>query len=90
MRPLTEIPAAEATLGFDQMSDGRMEHTFQVDRHTDRILLQTVKPDAPLDREFEWRDAAASKPGDYVYLRVTQLDGSRAWTSPFFFGDAPR
>jgi len=27
-------------------------------------------------------------PGDYVYLRVTQLDGGRAWSSPFFFVDA--
>ena len=89
VRPLKEIPAVEATLAFDRMADGRMEHELPVDVHTDRILLQTVDPDAPLDREFEWSDLGKVEPGDYVYLRVTQLDGGRAWSSPFFFG-APR
>ena len=56
VRPLKEIPAVAATLSFDRMADGRMEHELPVDVHTDRILLQTVNPDAPLDREFEWSD----------------------------------
>ena len=86
VRPLKEIPAVAATLSFDRMADGRMEHELPVDVHTDRILLQTVNPDAPLDREFEWSDLGKVEPGDYVYLRVTQLDGGRAWSSPFFFG----
>ena len=86
VRPLKEIPAVAATLSFDRMADGRMEHELPVDVHTDRILLQTVNPDAPLDREFEWSDLGKVEPGDYVYLRVTQLDGGRAWSSPFFIG----
>jgi hypothetical protein len=86
VRPMKDLPAVEATMTFDRMADGRMEHDFPVDVHTDRILLQTVEPDAPLDREFEWSDLDGVGPGDYIYLRVTQLDGARAWTSPFFFG----
>jgi hypothetical protein len=85
VRPLKELAAVEATLAFDRMADGRMEHELPVDVHTDRILLQTVDPEAPLDREFEWSDLGKVEPGDYVYLRVTQLDGGRAWSSPFFF-----
>jgi hypothetical protein len=27
-------------------------------------------------------------PGGHYYLRVTQSDGERAWTSPIFIGDA--
>jgi hypothetical protein len=86
VRPMKEIPAVEATLAFDRMADGRLEHDLPVDVHTDRILLQTVDPEASLDREFEWSDLGRVEPGDYVYLRVTQLDGGRAWSSPFFFG----
>ena len=63
VRPLKEIPAVAATLAFDRMADGRMEHELPVDVHTDRILLQTVNPDAPLDREFEWSDLGKVRAG---------------------------
>jgi hypothetical protein len=88
VRPLTDIPATAVTLAFDRMAGGRLEHAVPVDAHSDRILLQTVDPDAPLDREFEWRSAGALAAGDYVYVRVTQLDGGRAWSSPVFMVDA--
>jgi hypothetical protein len=86
VRPLKELPAVEATLAFDGMKDGRMEHELPVDVHTDRIRIQTVDPEASFDRDFEWSDLGKVEAGDYVYLRVTQLDGGRAWSSPFFFG----
>jgi hypothetical protein len=88
VRPLKDLAAVEATLAFDRMADGRMEHDLPVDVHTDRISLQTVNPEAPLDRELEWSDLGKLEPGDYVYVRVTQLDGGRAWSSPFFFIDS--
>ena len=34
--------------------------------------------------------AAHSDAGDYYYVRVTQLDGARAWTSPFWVGGKGR
>ncbi len=27
------------------------------------------------------------RPGDYYYVRVTQLDSGRAWSSPFWVGE---
>jgi hypothetical protein len=80
----------EATFPFDELVDGRLERPVPVDVHPDRILIQTVDPEAPLDQRFEWRAAEPPAPGDYVYLRVTQLDGGRAWSSPFFFGAPSR
>ncbi len=32
----------------------------------------------------KWTDAVAATAGDYYYLRVTQRDGNRAWTSPIW------
>jgi hypothetical protein len=87
VRPLTDIPAMQATFPFDELASGRLERPVPVDVHPDRILIQTVDPDAPLDQQFEWRATEPPAPGDYVYLRVTQLDGGRAWSSPFFFGE---
>ena len=39
-----------------------------------------------LDQELEWSDSGEVEPGDYYYVRVTQLDGARAWSSPFWVG----
>ena len=38
--------------------------------------------------DFEYTDLEDPKPGDYYYIRVTQLDGGRAWSSPFWIGEA--
>jgi hypothetical protein len=37
-----------------------------------------------LDAETDW-SLSALRPGEYVYLRVLQEDGSLAWSSPIFF-----
>ena len=61
-----------------------------IGEHVDRIALQLVDDRASLDRELDYTDldrgaaGAAGAAGDYYYLRVTQLDGGRAWTSPFW------
>ena len=70
--------------------DGRIEHPFQVGRHTDRIALQVIDREAPLDQSFEYTDLDAVAPGDYYYVRVTQLDGNQAFSSPFWVGDSGR
>ena len=42
---------------------------------------------APLDQEFEFTDLDGIAPGDYYYVRVNQLDGGRAWSSPWWVGE---
>jgi hypothetical protein len=51
-----------------------------------RALVEWLKADAALDQRFEYVDLDDPAPGDYYYLRVTQIDGARAWTSPVWFG----
>jgi hypothetical protein len=86
VRPPAEIPAADLRLPLDELVDGRLERELQVDVHTDRIRLQLVDPQAPLDQEAVFADLLPPKAGDYYYVRVTQLDGGRAWSSPFWVG----
>ena len=81
------FPRSTATLSFVGLADGRLEHELPVDVHTDRIELQIVDPDgAARSRVRVHRPRQGVAPGDYYYVRVTQLDGGRAWSSPFFFG----
>ncbi len=39
-----------------------------------------------MDREVEFTDLDGVAPGDYYYVRVTQLDGGLAFSSPFWVG----
>ena len=45
-------------------------------RRIDSIFLQLVNPQAPMDGEIDYVDRANPQPGDYYYVRVTQLDGT--------------
>jgi hypothetical protein len=84
VRPPADLPAADLRLRLSRLVDGRLEHEFEVAEHTDRITLQVVDPDGALDQEFSYTDLGPTAPGDYYYVRVTQLDGGRAWSSPFW------
>jgi hypothetical protein len=89
VRPPADIPAHDAELSLADLVDGRLEHDIPVDVHTDRITLEVIDPDRPLDQSFEYTDTAPpAAAGDYYYVRVTQLDGARAWSSPFWV-DSP-
>ena len=89
VRPYAPIPAADVSLRFDKLEKGRTEQALQVERHTDRVALQLLKVDGALDQQFEFADTNGTAPGDYYYVRVTQIDGGRAWSSPFWVGGKP-
>jgi hypothetical protein len=86
IRKPAHLPAQEVTLRLAELVDGRLEHELPVDVHVDRIALQVVDPGAPLDQAFEFTDTAPPGAAAYYYVRVTQLDGGRAWSSPFWVG----
>jgi hypothetical protein len=90
-RPSYDIPAARVELPLDDLVDGRLVHRMPpVGKHVDRIALQVVDPDAPRDQELLYTDLDGNFAGDYYYVRATQLDGGRAWTSPFWVGGTSR
>jgi len=47
------------------------------------ISLAIVPSDAALDLDFEFRDFVPPEAGDYYYLRVRQVGGGMAFTSPW-------
>jgi hypothetical protein len=52
----------------------------------DAISLQIFDPAGSLDQRFEYTDLGERAAGDYYYLRVTQIDGEQAWSSPWWVG----
>lgn len=79
-----ELQASDFRLRFADLEEGRFAHAIEDGRYTDRVTLQVVAPEAPLDQVFELRDLEVPAAGDYYYVRVTQIDGGRAWSSPWW------
>lgn len=51
-----------------------------------RVEADWADPDGPMTAEIEWQDECAE--GDYYYVRVEQMGGARAWSSPIWVGHA--
>jgi hypothetical protein len=81
------LPFENLTLRFGAMTNGRLVHEFVVDEHIDSLSLQAINPEGSMEQEFQYVDLDSTAPGDYYYVRVTQLDGARAWSSPFWVGE---
>jgi hypothetical protein len=89
-RPAEGLPPLAFSVRLGDLVDGRFERTVPVEEHVDRVTVQRVDVAAPLDRELDWIDLDPGTPGDYYYLRVQQLDGGRAWSSPWWVGGRGR
>ncbi len=84
--PGDEIPPIDLRIELGELRGSRVEYPLPVDGHADRVSVQFVDPDAPLDQELSYTDLTGSA-GDYYYVRITQLDGAHAWSSPFWIGE---
>ena len=85
-RPLADIPAVRYAVRLGELKQGQAQYTQTIGQNVDTIQLQLMPGDGALDREFTWADLTELKAGDYYYVRVTQVDGSMAWSSPFWVG----
>ena len=90
IREFARIPGADLQFAFSDMTDGSLAHEFRVGRHTDRLSLSVIDPSASMDRGFTFEDDSDPAHGDYYYIRVRQLNGGTAWSSPFWVGGEPR
>jgi hypothetical protein len=68
---------------------GAAIHQLRSGPNTDRIEVQLVDAAGPLDQQLEWNDLGERRAGDWYYVRVRQIDGSMAWSSPIWAGRAP-
>ena len=67
---------------------GLAEQVLRVGRYEDRV---TVESPPPTRDDIEFRFTDHGEPGDWYYLRVEQVDGHLAWSSPWWVGgEAPR
>jgi hypothetical protein len=85
-----KTPAETVMLDARAMKDGLVETTLASGTYyNDPVRLRRVKNEIPRDVSFSFTDANRMVPGDYYYIRVEQLDGAKAWSSPIWIGGTP-
>jgi hypothetical protein len=78
-------------LPFGEMKEGAVARERKTGHRVDTIAVQLIDPAAKPDQSFEYLDRSEAVAGDYYYIRVTQLNGARAWSSPMWAGgERPR
>ena len=78
-------------LPFSRLAKGLLIEQVPVGNDIDTITLQLLGNDRPLDYDLEFVDTDEPGRGDYYYVRVEQLNGARAWSSPIWVGgEEPR
>lgn len=85
VRPMNAFPATTLSVAFSELADSLIVKSLG----PDSLSVQLVDPAAPKDRELEFVDRTATLPGDYYYVRISQRNGSRAWSSPAWAGGEP-
>ena len=87
VRAPQELPANTVRFRLGDLKGQVDRREYQVLEHTDALSAQIVTEGRALDQEFSFTDQGENRPGDYYYLRVRQIDGSMAWSSPFWVGE---
>ena len=83
-----ELPANTVRFRLGDLKGQVDRREVQVLEHTDALSAQVVTEGQALDQDFSFTDQGEAQPGDYYYLRVRQIDGSMAWSSPFWVGES--
>ncbi|HTM48078.1 MAG TPA: DUF3604 domain-containing protein [Bryobacteraceae bacterium] len=85
-RAPASLAAEDLRFRLGDLPAGRGLREFRVGKNVDTIEVQALPASASLDQVFEYTDHDNPQPGDYYYLRVTQVDGGMAWSSPMWVG----
>ncbi len=85
-RPSGLLPEETLRFSLSESSNEPVTHSQSVDQFTDSVTLRCIRSDPLLDYEFEYTDSEETKPGDYYFVRVRQMDGGTAWSSPIWVG----
>ena len=80
------LPASRHEFRLGDLGGDAARREYRVLEHTDALSVQLVPSGAAIDQDFTYTDRDDTMPGDYYYVRVRQIDGAMAWSSPFWVG----
>jgi len=83
--PLLPSQTAKHTVSFAVDDVAAKRGVYDVTPAT-KIVARKTRLNAPWDVSFRYRPAAAAKKDDFFYVRMIQVDGEAAWSSPIWIG----
>jgi hypothetical protein len=83
--PLLPSRAAKHTVSFGIDEVAAKRGVLEVTPFA-KIFARKMKANAPWDVSFRYRPTAAGKKDDFYYVRMIQVDGEAAWSSPIWIG----
>lgn len=89
VRNVDTFPASKNSFTLQDAVRENAVKMFQTDRFTDEVALRIVDYDSSIDHSFRFKATEPPTRGDYYYVRVRQLDGAMAWSSPVWIGGEP-
>jgi len=89
IRNVDTFPASETSFSLQDAVRGAAARTFQTGLFRDELVLNIIDPDASIDHSFRFEANKPPMRGDYYYVRVRQVDGAMAWSSPVWIGGEP-
>jgi hypothetical protein len=85
-RPAAKLPAEKWDFALGDLAAGPFERELKVERNVDRVQSRILASQGSLDVDLEYRDTTPPRAGDWYFLRVGQIDGAMAWSSPWWVG----
>ena len=89
IREVDTFPASETSFTLQGASRRDAVKSFRTGLFTDEMTLTLIDNDASIDHTFRFEATTPPMRGDYYYVRVRQLDGAMAWSSPVWIGGEP-
>jgi hypothetical protein len=84
------LPPTQAVFLLSDLSGGKKRLDVPRDGfYVDSIIVRHLEPTAPSEQSFSFEEKDIVRQGDSYYIRVTQADGARAYSSPFWVGGTP-
>ena len=85
-RPAAKLPEEDLEFTLGDLMAGPFERGLQVAGNVDHVRSRIVAIEGAADVDLEYRDTTPPRPGDWYFLRVGQIDGAMAWSSPWWVG----
>jgi hypothetical protein len=81
-----DLELAPQQFEFSTLRQGGDQRPLEMDNVRFTLGAQFINRPTVMDRNFSFNDDAAAVSGDYYYLRVRQVDGGLAYSSPWWIG----
>lgn len=85
--PPSQVRLHEITFNVDDVV--REKRKFEITPYA-FVFARKAKAKGPWDVSFSYRPTSLPAPDDYYYLRVVQMNGESAWTSPIWIGETTK